>query len=110
MFVEPVKFSSHTWSSRRARVMASPALRARNSRTANSRAVSVTGTPALVTAWVAGSTTRSPTSRRGGRCGGAGVEAADAIADLAAGGEHEHGRPAAALAQGAADLEAVAHR
>ena len=39
---------------------------------------------------------------------GADVEAADAVADLSARGEHEDRRPALALAQRAADLEAVA--
>ena len=48
-----------------------PAWRARYSRTANSRAVSAMGTPARATACVDGSTTRSPTSRRTGRCAGA---------------------------------------
>ena len=114
---------------------ASPAWRARYSSTANSRAVRATGTPARATSCVAGSTTRSPTSQAHGplrgraaheraqprqqlaeveRLGqvvvGADVEAADAVADLAARGEHEDRRPAVALAQRAADLEAVAAR
>ena len=38
---------------------------------------------------------------------GAGVEARDAVVDLFAGGEHQHGRPVAALAQAPADLQAV---
>jgi hypothetical protein len=38
---------------------------------------------------------------------GAGIEAGDAVIDLAAGGEHQHGRGVAALAQASADLQSV---
>ncbi len=38
---------------------------------------------------------------------GAGVEAGDAVVDLLARGQHQHGRAVAAVAQPAADLEAV---
>ena len=114
----------------------SPAWRARYSSTANSRAVSSTGAPARVTARVGGSTTqvadaqhaagRSDGARRTQRpqpreqlaeverldevVVGAGVEAADAVATSVARGEHEDRRPALALAQRAADREAVAAR
>src|SRR3954452_7423257 len=133
MFVGPSKFSSQTWSRTAVRVIACPACRARYSSTANSRAVRGTGTPARDTSCVEGFDDQvADLQANGPRARGAAheraqprqqlaeveglaqvvvggdIQAPNAVAHLAAAGEHEPQRPAVALAQRGADVEDVA--